>query len=1069
VLLAVSLPVDVVVVTYNSAERLERALGGLGDVSSVVVVDNASIDASAEVAARLGAITVVNGVNAGFAAAANQGAALGQAEHVLFLNPDAAIGHADLERLVAAMRDDPRVAVAGPRLEGPDGAQRPAWPFPSAGRAWLEAFGLGGRPGPRRRSAAQFAVGACLLVRRERFADAGGFDPRFWLYGEEADLCARLVEAGWRVEVVADAVAHHEGGASAEHVEGLVFEHFQRGPEHFVAKHAGPGALWSLRVAELTGSILRSVAPSPERRAYHRRRARRLVRELSRRPGSVGLDSPATAAPGAGLVVCSLERWDEVWRRNQFLVRELLSADPGRRVLFVEPPYDVTHEWRLGSGRPRRRGLRPVPEDGRVVRFEPRKVWPRLLGPLAARSLRRQVRRAAAELGFDDPDLWINDPSWAGLVRASGWPGTYDITDDWTEADAPRRVRRRVDRWERRLLQDCGSVVVCSPGLASTRRSRRSDLRVIPNAVDVDHTRQPRPRPLDLPGTPVALYVGTLHADRIDVRLLVELADALPELSVVLVGPDALTESSRAELDARPNIRRLGVRPYGAVPGYLQHAEVLLVPHVVSGFTESLDPIKAYEYVAVGRPIVTTPVAGFRDLGGPARVATGRAFIDAVAASASPRVPTAEQPGDLPSWADRAEAFADALASARGAVVPQPLRIAVIDHCAQLSGGEIALTRLLAAVADPAEAGGVPIEPHVVLGETGPLAATLAERGIAVEVLALDRRIGSLRRDAASPWRLGLGQLGALTRDVIALRRRLVELRPAVVHTNSLKAALYGGVAGRAARVPVVWHVRDRLAADYLPRPAVAMVRALALVIPDAIVVDSEAVRATLGPVRRSGRVAVEVIPSPVGPAMPSSRPTSSDGPLRVAMVGRLAPWKGQDVFVRACAIASQAVELEALVVGSAMFGDDAFEDEVRELARRSGLDGRMTFTGFLEDVSALLPTVDVVVHASVVAEPFGLVVVEAMASGAAVVASDLGGPREIVTDGIDGLLCPPGDPDALAAHLVRLAGDAALRDRLGAAAVVAARAYDPQVVGARFAACLAGVARRRPRGGVVG
>ena len=105
----------------------------------------------------------------------------------------------------------------------------------------------------------------------------------------------------------------------------------------------------------------------------------------------------------AGLVVCSLEAWDEVWRRNQFFVRELLAADPNRRVLFVEPAHDVVHEWRRRSGRRHASGLRPLPEDGRVVRFEPRKVWPRVLGPFADRSLRRQVVEAAGGVRLHPP------------------------------------------------------------------------------------------------------------------------------------------------------------------------------------------------------------------------------------------------------------------------------------------------------------------------------------------------------------------------------------------------------------------------------------------------------------------------------------------------------------------------------------------------------------------------------------------------------------------------------------------------------------------------------------------
>ncbi len=134
----------------------------------------------------------------------------------------------------------------------------------------------------------------------------------------------------------------------------------------------------------------------------------------------------------------------------------------------------------------------------------------------------------------------------------------------------------------------------------------------------------------------------------------------------------------------------------------------------------------------------------------------------------------------------------------------------------------------------------------------------------------------------------------------------------------------------------------------------------------------------------------------------------------------------------------------QAVLVGSAMFGEDDYEAELRRQVERLGLVDRVRFAGFVEDVGSELDEADCVVHASVIAEPFGQVVVEAMAAGRAVIASDLGGPREVVTDGVDGLLCPPDDPAALAERLVRLARDPELRAALGRAAVVRARATSP-------------------------
>ena len=124
--------VDVVIVTHNSADHIERAITALGPMTRPVVIDNVSADGTPEVARSAGARVVENDVNAGFGAAANQGAALGHAELILFLNPDAAIDRENLERLLAAFSADPELGIASPELRYEDGSpQRVQWPFPS--------------------------------------------------------------------------------------------------------------------------------------------------------------------------------------------------------------------------------------------------------------------------------------------------------------------------------------------------------------------------------------------------------------------------------------------------------------------------------------------------------------------------------------------------------------------------------------------------------------------------------------------------------------------------------------------------------------------------------------------------------------------------------------------------------------------------------------------------------------------------------------------------------------------------------------------------------------------------
>jgi len=305
--------------------------------------------------------------------------------------------------------------------------------------------------------------------------------------------------------------------------------------------------------------------------------------------------------------------------------------------------------------------------------LRPRKWLPRYVGPAADRSLGRQVAAAASSLGLIDPLVWVNDASYARWALGTGWPTLYDVTDDWLLAPLAPRQEARLRADDELLLARSGAVVVCSPDLARTRgRHRTVDL--IPNGVDVELFTTPQPRPAELPDAPVAVYVGTLHEERLDVDLVVALAAARPDVSVALVGPDSLGPDASARLAAVPTVHRLGAQPYDRVPGFLQHADVVVVPHRVNPFTESLDPIKAYECVAAGRPTVATPVAGFRDLGPPVVVADRDGFVAAVAGvlDATRPEPSGTDPSPVvASWHERAEAMLAVMERVRtGAVAP---------------------------------------------------------------------------------------------------------------------------------------------------------------------------------------------------------------------------------------------------------------------------------------------------------------------------------------------------------------------------------------------------------------
>lgn len=354
-----------------------------------------------------------------------------------------------------------------------------------------------------------------------------------------------------------------------------------------------------------------------------------------------------------------------------------------------------------------------------------------------------------------------------------------------------------------------------------------------------------------------------------------------------------------------------------------------------------------------------------------------------------------------------------------------PIKILFLDHTAALSGGEIALYNLLTHL-DRAR-----YEPVVALFEEGPLAQRLRAAGIATHIVPLSPKVAGARKDSLGVHSLlGLGRMFSAARFVLGLRRFIRRMKPDVVHTNSLKADILGGVAARLAGVPAVWHVRDRISGDYLPRGTVRVFRFLSRYIPTFVVANSQATLQTLLP-HKLARTATVYSGADVKTVMDGAvrhefSATRDGGNRREAvLVGRISPWKGQHVFIDAAGILHEhAPDARFRIVGAALFSEDVYERQIRQQVSELGLADCVEFAGFRSDVADCIARADLLVHASTTPEPFGQVIVEAMALGKPVVATAGGGVLEIVEDGVTGILVPMGDAPAMAAAIKKLMDD---------------------------------------------
>jgi glycosyltransferase involved in cell wall biosynthesis len=262
------------------------------------------------------------------------------------------------------------------------------------------------------------------------------------------------------------------------------------------------------------------------------------------------------------------------------------------------------------------------------------------------------------------------------------------------------------------------------------------------------------------------------------------------------------------------------------------------------------------------------------------------------------------------------------------------------------------------------------------------------------------------------------------------LARLIDDVDAASVHTSTL-AVVAGPLAALLARRAHVWHVHEMIADEHL---AIRLFYRLLALLPGRVIANSRAsARALAGPlwpIRRKTRVIYPGLIERVN----VERTAPNHGVLRIAFVGRLTSRKGISELLEAVALLHQrGIRLRLAVFGSAPPQQAAREDDYRQLAVQLGIAEIVSFEGFVPNASERLGAFDILVVPSQRPEPFGLVILEGMAAGCAVVACrNGGGSDEILQHGLTGLYCGRR-PSSIAAAITRLADDPQLRTRLGA------------------------------------
>ena len=305
--------------------------------------------------------------------------------------------------------------------------------------------------------------------------------------------------------------------------------------------------------------------------------------------------------------------------RQQVMMR---AANRGHRVLFVETGYFLgKHLWALFSRTGRRSLARRLLSTEEVMpgvllrkalNILPWGSKYRISGTVNSAVTAWVLRRLAASLP-DPVILWIYDPSAARIAGSCGEAfAVYDCVDDYTEQTTSKRKRAMVVAGDRLAAQRARLVFATSTPMFERQRYLNPSTHLVRNAGDYEHfaTAADRanaaPEVADLP-RPVVGFAGNFVASKVDFDLLEDVARAFPQSTLLLVGPTAPETASALERRAQlANVRWFGEKPYAELPRYVAAFDVGLIPYVSNAYTRSCFPLKLYEYLAAGKPVVAS-------------------------------------------------------------------------------------------------------------------------------------------------------------------------------------------------------------------------------------------------------------------------------------------------------------------------------------------------------------------------------------------------------------------------------------------------------------------------------
>lgn len=641
--------VSIVIVNWNTRDILQDCLTSVYEKAGparfeVIVIDNGSSDGSASLVRNEfpQAILISNDSNRGFAAANNQGMAVAKGRYVLLLNSDTIILDDAVAKIVCFVDAHPEAAVVGCRVLNRDRTLRSTcFRFPSILNMTLSCmclnrlfpqnrfFGrerMGSCDGDRVREV-EVISGSCMLVRRAAIEKVGLMDEQFFMYAEETDWCYRFTKSGWKVMYTPDAEIIHLHGASGKQKKPELRLQLLGSILLFMKKH-------KRRIVYIFACVLVSLylvlrVPYWLFRAAFFRENKGEAISVARAylfgafrafTGAQGLciqRQSVRTAKGKDVICFGGEDWSY---HNRGHIDMQLMRRFARYGTTMYVNSIVMQKPKLNQGS---KFIQKFTRKAKSIITGLKKshtgfwvyspfslpvhhlAWAR---PLNEMLLRCQIRRVVDKLRLNDPIVWVACPvACETAIKMKKSLLVYQRTDRYEEY--PNVDYDTIRKYDLKLKASADLTLFVSSLLYEEERSQCKKAFLLDHGVDYDVFAMAEQNPYkpedmaDIP-KPIVGFFGAIDDHTSDISFLKKVIDLLPQMSFVFVGS---ASSDCSSLLSKSNVRMLGQKPYEQIPHYGKCFDVAIMPWKQNRWIEACNPIKLKEYLALGKPIVSTP------------------------------------------------------------------------------------------------------------------------------------------------------------------------------------------------------------------------------------------------------------------------------------------------------------------------------------------------------------------------------------------------------------------------------------------------------------------------------